>query len=104
MKKALGHPILGAFGGFFLLLFLALDLVLFGVIPFNSPLVTILPVAGIVAGVLWGYWAPLGSRTAPDGWVTQEEADRIVRDRAVTASTPASTSAPTTGEDATATE
>jgi hypothetical protein len=59
--KAKGRPILGAFSGFFGFLFLAIDLVLFGVIHFNSPLVSILPVIGLVLGILFGFWAPIGA-------------------------------------------
>ena len=40
--------------GFFFLLFVALDLVLFGVIPLNSALVTVLPLLGLVAGAALG--------------------------------------------------
>jgi hypothetical protein len=59
--KARGHPVLGGFAGFFFL-FIAIDLLAFGVIPFNSPLITILPLLGIVVGIAWAFWAPLGGR------------------------------------------
>lgn len=36
--------------GFLFLLFVAVDLVLFGVLPLNSVLVTVLPLLGLVAG------------------------------------------------------
>ena len=60
--KARGRPVLGGFAGFFFFLFLAIDLLAFGVIPVNSPLITLLPVLGIVLGIVWAFWAPLGSR------------------------------------------
>ena len=43
--------------GFLLLLFVALDLVLFGVIPLNSVVITALPIVGLVAGGLLGEFA-----------------------------------------------
>jgi hypothetical protein len=57
-----GRPILGAIMGFLMFFFIALDLVFFGVLPLNSAMVTILPVAGIVIGLLWAYFAPLGGK------------------------------------------
>jgi len=41
----------------FLMLFVAIDLVLFGVIPLNSVVVTILPLVGLVVGALLGVMA-----------------------------------------------
>jgi len=41
----------------FLLLFVAADLVLFGVLPLNSVIVTILPLAGLVIGAMLGVMA-----------------------------------------------
>jgi hypothetical protein len=63
MRK--GHPVLGGFAGFFLFLFVAIDLMLFGVLALNSPLLTILPIAGAIVGVLLGHFAPLGPKEAP---------------------------------------
>ncbi len=57
MKRG-GHPILGAIVGFLLFLFIAIDLALFGVISTYSNVVSILAIAGIVVGFLWGWWAP----------------------------------------------
>ena len=54
-----GHPILGAIVGFLLFLFIAIDLVLFGVISTYSNVVSILAIAGIVVGFLWGWWSPI---------------------------------------------
>jgi hypothetical protein len=61
--KTRGRPVLGGFAGFFFFLFVAIDLLAFGVIPSNSPLLTVLPVLGIALGIAWAYWAPLGGRT-----------------------------------------
>ena len=58
-----GRPVLGAFAGFFLFLFLALDLLFFGVIPLKSPIITILPILGIIVGLVVAKFAPLGGRT-----------------------------------------
>ena len=55
-----GRPLLGAFAGLFLGLFVALDLILFGVLPLESGLVWVIAVAGIVLGVALGVWAPFG--------------------------------------------
>ena len=50
----IGRLILTAIVAFLLFLFIAIDLVLFGVIPLNSPLVTILPVVGVLLAILFG--------------------------------------------------
>ncbi len=62
MNRDHGRMVLGGIAGFFALLFLGIDLVLFGVIPFTSALVTLLPVLGVLVGVAWAWWAPLRSR------------------------------------------
>ena len=49
--KYRGRPVLAAISGFFTGLFLALDLVFFGVIRLDNIAVTVLPVVGLVAGV-----------------------------------------------------
>jgi hypothetical protein len=51
--RAIAAGILGLLFG----LFVALDLVLFGVVPLNSVLVTILPGVGLVLGVVLGVLA-----------------------------------------------
>jgi len=58
-----GRIIGAAVLGLLFLLFVALDLVLFGVLPLNSALVTILPLLGLIAGGLLGALA--GKRLAP---------------------------------------
>jgi hypothetical protein len=59
-----GRPFLGAVFGFLTFLFLAADLVLFGIIPTYSPVITALPIVGLVVGIAWAFWAPLGRRPA----------------------------------------
>ena len=54
-----GRLVAGAFMGLPFGLFLGLTLVLFGVIPLASPLVTILLGLGPVSGALWARWSPL---------------------------------------------
>ena len=63
-----GHPVKGAIFGFLFFLFVALDLLFFGVIPLNSALITILPLVGIVVGLVWAMLAPLGAKggSTPD--------------------------------------
>jgi hypothetical protein len=48
--------------GFFLGLFGALDLVLFGTIRLDSFWITWLPPIGFVVGIVWAWSAPLGRR------------------------------------------
>jgi len=45
-----------------LTLCLTFDLVLFGVVPFESPVPFILTLLGLVGGILWGRMAPLSRR------------------------------------------
>jgi hypothetical protein len=61
-----GRPVLAALSGFFTGLFLALDLVFFGVIRLDNVSVTVLPCVGLVAGTLLALWAPLGRAAAGD--------------------------------------
>jgi hypothetical protein len=49
-----GRIIAGAVLGLLFLLFVAVDLVLFGVVPLNSVVVTILPAIGLVLGAVLG--------------------------------------------------
>ena len=57
------HGVLGGIAGLFFGFFLGLDLVLFGVVPFNSAVPFILTVLGLVGGIVWGRFAPLGGRS-----------------------------------------
>lgn len=52
-----GRMIAVAVLGLLFMLFIALDLVLFGVMPLNSVLVTILPLVGLVLGAFLGAMA-----------------------------------------------
>ncbi len=60
-----GRPVRGLIGGFLLGIFLDIDLVFGGVVKLNSVVLTILPIALLVVGLLLGLWAPLG-RSSPD--------------------------------------
>ncbi|MGB5168764.1 MAG: hypothetical protein WBO84_11785 [Acidimicrobiia bacterium] len=60
-----GHPILGTITGFFFGLFLAVSLFLYGVIPLSSPWVLILPLVGILLGLIMAAWAPFGKSPEP---------------------------------------
>lgn len=62
-----GRPILGVISGFMFGLFLAIALFLWGVIPFHSPLMWILPIVGIVFGLVMAAWAPFGRGDGSSG-------------------------------------
>jgi hypothetical protein len=57
-----GHPVLGVIAGFFFGLFLAVTLVLAGVLPLNSVLVTLMPFLGIAYGLVLARFAPFGRK------------------------------------------
>ena len=59
-----GRPILGVISGFLFGLFAGLSLFMWGAIALHSPLLWILPIAGIVLGLVMAAWAPFGA--APD--------------------------------------
>jgi len=50
--------------GFFFFLFVAVDLVLFGVIPLNSPVVSLLPLIGLLLCAVLGMLAARGAPAA----------------------------------------
>lgn len=54
-----GRPILGLISGFLFGIFLALDLLLAGVVPFDSVMLYVIPAAGLVGGLALGWWAPV---------------------------------------------
>ena len=56
-----GHVLRGLFGGFFFGLFLGITLWIYGVIPFHSELLWILPLVFLVIGLALAAWAPFGS-------------------------------------------
>ena len=58
------HAVLGALAGLLLLLGIDLLLLTSGTIAFDSVVVTVLPVAGLVLGAVWGKLAPLGRAPA----------------------------------------
>lgn len=57
-----GRPLLGAVAGFFFGAFLAYDLILFEVVVSDNPVVVVLPLVFLLAGVGLGLWAPLARR------------------------------------------
>lgn len=59
-----GRPVMGAIFGFLFFFFIALDLLFFGVIALNSALITILPLVGIVLGLVWAMLGPLSGSNA----------------------------------------
>jgi hypothetical protein len=64
--KQRGRPVLGAISGFFLGLFLGLDLMFFGVVPLDSAVITVAPVLGLVIGVALAFVAPFArAKTGP---------------------------------------
>ncbi len=56
-----GRPILGVVSGFFFGVFAGISLFLWGVIDLHSVLLWILPLVGIVLGLVMAAWAPFGS-------------------------------------------
>lgn len=62
-----GHPILGFFFGLLFGVFLAITLVLAGVLKLNSVVVSALPVAGILYGLVMAGWAPFGRKRSQAG-------------------------------------
>lgn len=60
-----GRPVLGGIAGFFLGLFLWIDLILFGVIPLASGLGYLLLPLGVAVGIGVAYRAPFGPEAPP---------------------------------------
>lgn len=60
-----GHPILGIISGFLFGLFLGIALFLYGVLPLNSAWLWILPLLGILLGLVMAAWAPFGKGSEP---------------------------------------
>ena len=60
-----GHPILGIISGFLFGLFLGIALFLYGVIPLSSSWLWILPLLGILLGLIMAAWAPFGKGPGP---------------------------------------
>lgn len=57
-----GRPVLGGISGFFFGLFLGITLLSFGILPLNSIFLTLLPIIGLVLGLVLAFTAPLGRR------------------------------------------
>ena len=60
-----GRPLRGFFAGLLLGIFLSLDLALMGAVKLESAVLTILPAALAVLGLILGWWAPLGRAKKP---------------------------------------
>ena len=61
--NAQGKPVLGAFAGLFLGLFVWLDLMVLGVIGLDSVMFWVLPIVGVVLGIGLGMAGPLRRKT-----------------------------------------
>lgn len=59
-ERSRGRPVLGAISGLLFGLFIALDLILLGLIPLASILLLILPILGLIGGIALGRWSPIG--------------------------------------------
>ena len=60
-----GRPVRGFFAGLLLGIFLSLDLALMGAVKVDSAVLTILPAALAILGLILGWWAPLGRPAKP---------------------------------------
>ncbi len=60
-----GRPILGVITGFLFGVFLGITLFLYGVIPLSSDMLWILPLLGILLGLIMAAWAPFGKSAEP---------------------------------------
>ena len=61
-----GRPILGVISGFFFGLFLGISLWLWGALPLNSDVLLILPIVGIILGLVMAWWAPFGKASGEE--------------------------------------
>ena len=64
MKKQRGRPIMAAVFGFLAGLFGVISLLAFGVIPLESPLVTLIPIICLIVAFALAMWAPIGRSKA----------------------------------------
>ena len=55
-----GRPVRGLIGGLLLGIFVDIDLALSGVVKVESVVLTIVPIALLVVGLVLGLWAPIG--------------------------------------------
>ncbi|MCH8128543.1 MAG: hypothetical protein IIC70_01430 [Acidobacteria bacterium] len=65
-----GRPILGVISGFLFGFLLGISLFLWGVIPLHSDFLWILPLLGIVLGLVMAWWAPFGKTSEQPAPVT----------------------------------
>jgi hypothetical protein len=93
-----GRPVRGFIGGLLLGLLLDIDLVFGGVVKLESVLLTILPVALAVVGVLLGLWAPLGRSKITTPTMARSETLPNVPSNVTTTPIPPATTPPA-GED-----
>lgn len=68
------RPVIGIISGLIFGIFLAADLVLFGIVPLDSVALTIALIVGIVLGIAIGFTAPLGRRRAAKADMVPPEA------------------------------
>ena len=69
--------ILGPIFGLLLGIFLAVDFIIFGVIAFDSVLVVVLPVVGLVLGGVLAFTSPLGKTSTVDTGDAGDTGDTI---------------------------
>ena len=60
--KQRGRPVLGAIAGLFFGIFISFDLFVLGVLPLESNVLAVIPLLGLIAGVVLGITSPLGRR------------------------------------------
>ena len=62
--SARGRPVLGVIAGLVAGVALAVALLVFGLLALDSSVLVVLPIAGVVLGLVVGLTGPLGSRSA----------------------------------------
>ncbi len=72
-----GRPILGAISGFLFGFLLGVSLFLWGVIPLHSDFLWILPLLGIVLGLVMAWWAPFGRSSEQPAPVTSPSVESM---------------------------
>lgn len=70
-----GRPILGGVSGFFLGVFVWLDMILLGALPLESGVGYVFPVLGVALGIGLAMWAPFGTRSETPAPMPSERAD-----------------------------
>jgi hypothetical protein len=63
--SARGRPVLGVLAGLVAGVALGVALLVFGVLALDSSVLVVLPIAGVVLGLVLGVSGPFGSRSAP---------------------------------------